>query len=390
MHRFPKEDKCVIYIENVHVIGRSGANILSTAVPMLHIPRSLVTVEVPGTSSNDSSLAVQHENEQISSQISTPVFSSHKIFEQEESQSSIVYTTHTKISERSEKKVPSRKTLIDLLRTIPFETEINRSIVDLLKTSVSTMDPLDRQRMLLKGFKIMEEMNGDPSFADKVMMFMARGIHKKWKQPIAYYFNEGGMKKRCPPKNTKKMWYEQQDLLGLNTTWKYTWRQGKNKIASWKNIIRLYELEDQDDDYKLCPKLTAAHIYNLKKMKVKMASQVFSARVAAAMRSLALHGQSDKMTEDALDTAEFILFMDKAFDSVNGARVIPESGKSLRTAVTEKSDHKEFWTEAIKVFESMVFLDSKMKEHITPSIKNWTHTLKALQYICTKLLGVRV
>ncbi|KAJ8979790.1 hypothetical protein NQ317_007700 [Molorchus minor] len=122
-------------------------------------------------------------------------------------------------------------------------------------------------------------------------------------------------------------------------------------------------------------------------MKVKMASQVFSARVAAAMRSLALHGQSDKMMEDALDTAEFILFMDKAFDSVNGARVIPESGKSVRTAVTEKSDHKEFWTEAIKVFESMVFLDSKMKEHITPSIKIWTHTLKALRYICTKLLG---
>ncbi|KAJ8979789.1 hypothetical protein NQ317_007699 [Molorchus minor] len=299
---------------------------------------SIVTVEVPGTSSNDSSLAVQHENEQISSQISTPVFSSHKIFEQEESQSSIVCEEsgpmspvqstghniqHTPKSRKdlrrrvgilrsigvtrvqqltpkarklhriargfkltartldfecaSVKKhlkeaqrlldspefmqtkrlspkarrftlddkimalalwkqspkgykllrkifaVPSRKTLMNLLRTIPFETGMNRSIVDLLKTSVSTMDPLDRYCTIM-----FDKMSIDPSllynqakdviegfqdnggderrllFADKVMVFMARGIHKKWKQPMAYYFNEGGMKKRCPPKNTKR------------------------------------------------------------------------------------------------------------------------------------------------------------------------------------------
>lgn len=29
-------------------------------------------------------------------------------------------------------------------------------------------------------------------FADHALVFMARGIHKKWKQQISFDFNEGG------------------------------------------------------------------------------------------------------------------------------------------------------------------------------------------------------
>lgn len=30
--------------------------------------------------------------------------------------------------------------------------------------------------------------------ADHAMVFMARGLRKKWKQPLAYFFADGGMK----------------------------------------------------------------------------------------------------------------------------------------------------------------------------------------------------
>lgn len=57
-------------------------------------------------------------------------------------------------------------------------------------------------------------------------------------------------------------------------------------MASWKFIKQLYELDDSDEDYKLCNKLTDLHIQNTKKMKVSIAAQVLSARVAAAIKTI--------------------------------------------------------------------------------------------------------
>lgn len=31
------------------------------------------------------------------------------------------------------------------------------------------------------------------NFADHIHVFMARGIRRKWKQPICFYFNQGGL-----------------------------------------------------------------------------------------------------------------------------------------------------------------------------------------------------
>lgn len=61
------------------------------------------------------------------------------------------------------------------------------------------------------------------------------------------------------------------------------------------------------------------------------------------------------MPSNAEDTAEFLLFMDKAFDSVNGSKINPEHGKNLRCAVSNQSEHEEFWHSAIKAFESKTF-----------------------------------
>lgn len=87
------------------------------------------------------------------------------------------------------------------------------------------------------------------------------------------------------------------------------------------------------------------------------------------------------MPASGLETSELLFFMDKVFDSVNGAAVTSRHGKPLRCAVSTTTSHSDFWTEAIKVFESMEFFNEKRNKFIPPTVKNWLHTLKALKYL---------
>ncbi|CAH1383559.1 unnamed protein product, partial [Tenebrio molitor] len=58
-------------------------------------------------------------------------------------------------------------------------------------------------------------------------------------------------------------------------------QEGVEKVASWSHIERLYEVDKKQGVYS-APKLTDAYIFptNFDKMKVKLASQLFSATVA--------------------------------------------------------------------------------------------------------------
>jgi len=81
-------------------------------------------------------------------------------------------------------------------------------------------------------------------------------------------------------------------------------------------------------------------------------------------------------------TPEFCLFIDMVFDSVNGSKVKSKDGKPLRAAVTNKSQYLQFWNEAIKVFESIYFIDKlNGNNSIPPCVKNWIQTLHAFKYL---------
>lgn len=104
----------------------------------------------------------------------------------------------------------------------------------------------------------------------------------------------------------------------------------------------------------------------MQKMKVSLAAQVLSQRVAATLRLLANYGKKTvcyfkmhfllfysininlcyNISSDAKGTSEFLYFMDQVFDSVNRSSVKPEKGKTLRCAVTRSSVHVQFWNEA--------------------------------------------
>lgn len=170
---------------------------------------------------------------------------------------------------------------------------------------------------------------------------------------------------------------------------KFTWKKNE-QVADWKDVQTLYELDVGDYDTRMLNKLTDAHVYKekMKKMKVKLAAQVFSQRVSSVMRGLAKFGElivlshgtfqnrfcilgNGCLSDSAEDTADFLLFGDKLFDSVNGSTVLPPHSKTLRCAVTATSSHITFWYEAIKVLQSMKFFSDNKPEFIPPTVKNW-------------------
>lgn len=267
--------------------------------------------------------------------------------------------------------LPSRRTLVEMLSKIPFNCGVNEKVFNNLEQSAKNMSDGEKMSVLMfdemsiesslayesradniSGFEDFGDGRSSLKFADHVLVFMLKGILKPWKQPIAYYFSENGVKstqlavilktlikklratgfdivatvsdqmstniaansylKRetsefCLKNNIPNTFlgylvdgkeviylYDVPHLLkGIrnnlaknNLTFK--WKE-EQETASWKHITDLYEYEQSsDNDFKLCPKLTEEHVYpsKMKKMKVKMAAQIFSQKTSAVMRFL--------------------------------------------------------------------------------------------------------
>lgn len=110
--------------------------------------------------------------------------------------------------------LPSRSSLMNLLQKIPFQTGINKRIFQHLKTTVQKIkNPLDKYCTILfdeislsaglqyipsydkvVGFEDLGDGKSKPIFADKALTFLVRGVRRKFKQPIAYFFTNSTMK----------------------------------------------------------------------------------------------------------------------------------------------------------------------------------------------------
>lgn len=91
------------------------------------------------------------------------------------------------------------------------------------------------------------------------------------------------------------------------------------------------------------------------------------------------------LPQSCVQTAEFLLFVDKLFDSVNGSASTSSETKPLRCAVTKKTPHIQFWYDAIKILDTVSFSNAKRKKYVPPTITNWILTLKGFIYIWKKL-----
>jgi len=109
--------------------------------------------------------------------------------------------------------LPSRGTISKLFTNIPFDTGINSHIIEHLKyqsehlkledklctlifdeMALDTNFQYDQHADVIYGFEDFGRHHRNYAIADHVLVFMLRGIKKKWKQPIAYYFHKGTTK----------------------------------------------------------------------------------------------------------------------------------------------------------------------------------------------------
>ena len=109
--------------------------------------------------------------------------------------------------------LPSGRTLQSLLNTVQFRTGINTQVFDALRHSMQKMSEKDRYCCLLfdemsirenvrfnqkfnciEGFEDLGSQGRTCNMANHALLFMVRGLHRKWKQPVAYYLSRGSTK----------------------------------------------------------------------------------------------------------------------------------------------------------------------------------------------------
>ena len=163
-----------------------------------------------------------------------------------------------------------------------------------------------------------------------------------------------------------------------NNLMKYSFHFG-SYTASWKDIESLYE-KDKSLPIRAAPKLTEKHIHpnNFCKMKVKLATQVFSHTVAA---SICTYVSVGALPSSAMGTAELLLKFDSLFDCVNSSSL--HSAKKFKCALNDKSPHIGFLKEAISFLKGLKVLDSDGKEvtNRIKCLKGWLLTINAILLI---------
>ncbi|XP_016657074.1 uncharacterized protein LOC107882746 [Acyrthosiphon pisum] len=325
--------------------------------------------------------------------------------------------------------------------------------MDVLKENVKKLKPAERYCSILfdemclssglnynssvdiiEGLIVDSGTHRNQNFGDHVLVFMVRGIKKKFKQPISYTFCQGATNQYELVRQLKEVigeihktgltvvaticdqgrpneddFYEievrrengnverlpivhlfdvphlmkctRNNLLTKNL---HFVTENTPKVAKWDHLVELYQADSKIEDCKMLPRLTDCHVMpdKIPKMKVRYSTQVFSQRVSAIMSFLASKSVIDP---EAAHTAELFLFFDKLFDSLNGSFHKVIEGKIYRTAVTKKSIQHTLWNDSIKVLSTMKFVGKNGKPVKVPTLTNWITTIKGFQTL-SKLL----
>lgn len=132
---------------------------------------------------------------------------------------------------------------------------------------------------------------------------------------------------------------------------------GNAQLASWDDVKRLYEL-DRAGCHRFLPKITEEHIKPAKlKMKVFVATQVFSQTYGTVMMQCA---ENNQIPIQSFATAQMLLFFNDFFDSINGSG--PAQMGSLKGSINEDSVHFAFWDWALFMLSKMNYIDRKTGE----------------------------
>lgn len=260
--------------------------------------------------------------------------------------------------------------------------------------------------------------------AKNVFTLMARGIFANWKQPVAYFFvdkctgvdlkpiifetikkleatglrihaliSDQGSNNRSfassvgvTPESpyffveNKKIFYI-YDVPHLikstrNNFFKYTFKTPEGPTS--KSYVEILYKTDKAKRFglRLCPKLTDDHLNtsSFKKMKVKFATQIFSATVAAALNTYIEHG---KFPPAATATVTFIENMDRLFDILNSSQL--KTNKEYNKPFAGADYQIQFLKEMYNLWDNLEILEGN--KDVSKNIKfniGWKITINSI------------
>lgn len=164
------------------------------------------------------------------------------------------------------------------------------------------------------------------------------------------------------------------------------------KVISWQYIKAFYD-NDKNFPIRSAHKLTESHINpsNFEKMKVKLATQIFSHSVYVGMTCYIRFGY---LPAEAAETADFVERTDKLFDILNSSQT--SSSKKYNAAFKGETYLIEFLTDCLSFFNKLEVRNKNMK-NITKSMKisinstiklfNYLRTTAIFDYLFTKKLN---
>lgn len=248
--------------------------------------------------------------------------------------------------------------------------------------------------------------------ACNALVFMVRGIYNNWKLPIGYFFvnttcsaidlreilmqtlkllMEIGFKIVNIISDMGSNFIQLGNLLGITPEQPFFYAEDKKifymfdpphlikatrnnfmkhkfvlgtEETSWDFIKRFYE-EDQKLHCRLAPKLTAAHIApnNFQKMKVRLAVQVLSATLAAAINTYISVGI---FPPSAMSTVRFIERFNNLFDIFNSSSQM--SSKRYGQAFKNQPFHLSFLEDTLDYLKKVRII-ARNGNDITNKIK---------------------
>ena len=143
-------------------------------------------------------------------------------------------------------------------------------------------------------------------------------------------------------------------------------------IVRWRYVRDFYEA-DKTHPVRIAPKLTDNHIdlNNFERMRVKYATQVLSTTVASGIDTYARLGGLPK---EAIATSTFVKNMNEIFDVFNSS--MRYSGNPRKCAIDGINDNLDFLTNMKEWIKSWKVIGTNRQ---IPSVQGWVMNISALQ-----------
>lgn len=249
-----------------------------------------------------------------------------------------------------------------------MSTEERKCILAFDEMSIKKNLEYSKKLEIIEGYEDLGPLGRFPKLAKQVLVFSIRGLYHKWKLPIAYFvsgtsvtgdkmkslilyvldnLNSVGFLPKAivcdqGPNNRKAynnlginsdnqfFFYKNNKIFGFYDV-PHLFKNIRNNllqdnftlfgnIISFDYIKRVFDIDQSSNTARAMPKLSQKHINpnSFEKMSCKLALQVLSHTVAAAIRTCVENNQIDAA---GIHTANFLEEMNHLFDCLNSKRL---------------------------------------------------------------------